>query len=171
MTSKKLRNNDSLHLCFGIILPTGPFSCGHVELSSTSSTRSIITPRSSNTTSILQDSYYDDNTTEIYDDYELPLSDLESSNTSAVSAVDIRSLRPDPNSSVNPEQVPMNNSEAGRITETPKDKKQLLSWAFFPTIPTITAQENTDQRIVGGDEATPGEIPWQVLLLGHRMEP
>lgn len=53
----------------------------------------------------------------------------------------------------------MTNGEARNATDT----KKLLG-AFFPTIPTITAQENTDQKIVGGDEATPGEIPWQVPL-------
>uniref|UniRef100_A0A8C6TMY0 Coagulation factor IX n=1 Tax=Neogobius melanostomus TaxID=47308 RepID=A0A8C6TMY0_9GOBI len=31
-----------------------------------------------------------------------------------------------------------------------------------PTMPNMTGEKNTDHRIVGGDEATPGQIPWQV---------
>lgn len=38
----------------------------------------------------------------------------------------------------------------------------MSSWGYA-TLPNVTAQEKTDQRIVGGDTAIPGEIPWQVL--------
>uniref|UniRef100_A0A8C2YZS1 Coagulation factor IX n=1 Tax=Cyclopterus lumpus TaxID=8103 RepID=A0A8C2YZS1_CYCLU len=90
---------------------------------------------------------------QLYEDYyEIPTEDSDSSNISV--AVKNRSVRSDSSSSVNP-------AEASSVTEG--EKKLLPSWAFFPTLPTITAQDNTDQRIVGGDDAIPGEIPWQVL--------
>ncbi|KAK2882098.1 hypothetical protein Q8A73_022608 [Channa argus] len=152
--------------------PTGPFRCGKVELdsTSTSATRSIISPRSlnipsnsersSNSNNTLQESYYLDNLTDIYDYYDSTTSDSELTNTSIVSAIDIRSLKSDSNSSM----TVLNSSN---ITETPTEKKQPPPWAFFPTLPTITGQVNNDQRIVGGDEATPGEIPWQVTLMSY----
>lgn len=156
-----------MHSCFfGIILLTGPFSCGQVEMSSTPLSRSIINPRSSSSTNsnnTLQDSHYDDNTTDIYDYYDLATSDSDLSNTSVVSAVGIRSLKSDSNSSISPGDAATNGREGHNLTETSTEKKQLPPWAFFPTLPTVTAQDNTDQRIVGGDEALPGEIPWQVL--------
>ena len=34
--------------------------------------------------------------------------------------------------------------------------------AFYPTVATITSQDNQEQRIIGGNEAAPGEVPWQV---------
>ncbi|KAF3705667.1 Coagulation factor IX [Channa argus] len=150
----------------------GPFRCGKVELdsTSTSATRSIISPRSlnipsnsersSNSNNTLQESYYLDNLTDIYDYYDSTTSDSELTNTSIVSAIDIRSLKSDSNSSM----TVLNSSN---ITETPTEKKQPPPWAFFPTLPTITGQVNNDQRIVGGDEATPGEIPWQVTLMSY----
>uniref|UniRef100_A0A7N8XVT9 Coagulation factor IX n=1 Tax=Mastacembelus armatus TaxID=205130 RepID=A0A7N8XVT9_9TELE len=124
--------------------PTGPFSCGRVNLTSTSGTRSIINPRSHNMTDdTAQEAFYDDNTTQLYDYYDLTMNDPDLVKASVASAADIR----DP--------------------ETPAEKKQLHPWAFFPTLPTITAEENTEKRIVGGDEALPGEIPWQVTLMAY----
>ncbi|KAF7701445.1 coagulation factor IXb [Silurus meridionalis] len=38
-------------------------------------------------------------------------------------------------------------------------------WDFFPTLPSIKDESNRLQRIVGGLEAIPGEIPWQAALI------
>lgn len=88
-----------------------------------------------------------DNTTDLYDydDYvngndSEPLDTLE---------IDVRSMK---TSSVD--------ENVRNLTETFPEGK-IPYWAF-PTLPTITETKNTDQRIVGGDEAIPGEIPWQV---------
>lgn len=142
-------------------------------MSSTFVTKPAIKPRSSsmthsserkhNSSNTLLDDYYDDNITLMYDYYDLSTNDSDPLNVSVDFRVDIRSVQSDSSSSVDPAEVVMNSGEASSVTETPTEKKQLPSWAFFPTLPTITAQDNTDQRIVGGDEAKPGEIPWQVL--------
>ncbi|XP_029028892.1 coagulation factor IXb [Betta splendens] len=148
--------------------PTGPFSCGLVELTSTSNTRSIVNPRSSNSThypksksnssNTLEDGFYDDNITDIYDYYEFAQADPAPPNASAVHK---RSPRSDSGS-----HALKNSSETSNATGT-EDKKDPSFWAFFPTIPTITEKDNTDQRIVGGDAASSGEIPWQVTLMAY----
>uniref|UniRef100_A0A672FD15 Coagulation factor IX n=1 Tax=Salarias fasciatus TaxID=181472 RepID=A0A672FD15_SALFA len=98
--------------------PTGKFSCGRVNMSSSLNTRSFFSPRSLNTTR-------DNSSNAFKEDYEDDI--------------------------------------AESATETPTEAEEKFSWAF-PTLPTITAERNTDQRIVGGDEAKPGEIPWQVWV-------
>ncbi|XP_045895566.1 coagulation factor IXb [Micropterus dolomieu] len=157
--------------------PIEQFSCGLVnKVSSTSGTRSIMNPRSSSTThsserkhnssDTLQDDYYDDdNVTQLYDYYDFPANDSDQFKISAGSAVDVRSMKPDSISS-----VVMNSGETKNVSTKPTEKEQPFS-AFFPTLPTITEQVNTDQRIVGGNEAIPGEIPWQVALMSPLATP
>ncbi|XP_077596384.1 coagulation factor IXb [Stigmatopora nigra] len=46
-----------------------------------------------------------------------------------------------------------------------RSKRNLMH--FFPTIPTIMAAQNSDQRIVGGYEGKTGDVPWQVALISR----
>ncbi|XP_059206978.1 coagulation factor IXb [Centropristis striata] len=139
--------------------PTEEFSCGRV-LPPSAAGRSFFTPHSSNAThrsegklnsSDAPDDYvnYED-MTEFYDDLDLHANDSDSSNVSEASGVRRRSARSDSGSSL-----------------TTTEEKQLPSWAFFATQPTITAEKKHDERIVGGSEVVPGEIPWQVALMSH----
>ncbi|KAJ4929806.1 hypothetical protein JOQ06_018827 [Pogonophryne albipinna] len=139
--------------------PTKPFSCGRVD------TRFLQTPRSVNTThsserkdnssDTLQDYLYEDDLMEFYDDYNLRTNDSDLSNISLASAAKIRSVRSD------------SSFEQSDVSEVASEKELLPSWAFFPTLPTIIEKEEMDTRIVGGNEAIPGEIPWQVSLMFH----
>lgn len=89
----------------------------------------------------------------VYDNYDLSENDSHPYNLSVASAVGARSLRPG--------AVAVENG-----TKDQADKKLLPNWGFRPMLPSISLNNNTDQRIVGGDEAKPGEIPWQVKLGG-----
>ncbi|KAG7217086.1 hypothetical protein INR49_027626 [Caranx melampygus] len=154
--------------------PTGSFSCGHVTASSL--TRSLLNPRSLNTTvsetrfnfsKIQWEDYYDDNITHMFDeDLNLPVNDSNPFNIPVASERDVRSIKSDSSPSINPA---LNSPEASSVTETTRTKRAAQPNFGMPTLPTITEQQNTDQRIVGGDEAAPGEIPWQVTLMSHSV--
>lgn len=163
MTQIKVNVGTLIHSFFFYFLSV-QFSCGLVELSTGSVTRSIQTPRSSNRTihssnNTLQDDYYDD-LSQLYDYFDLLTNDSDVSNISQPSPINIRSVRSPSSSSVSPAEVFSSDGDLESANGIPTEER-LLSWAF-PELPTIRAQDKLDQRIVGGDEATPGEIPWQV---------
>ncbi|XP_034033990.1 coagulation factor IXb [Thalassophryne amazonica] len=138
--------------------PAKQFSCGHVN---TSTTGSVLNVRSASKTQVsgtnytsnttLQDDYDDIIFPEMYDDYEISKNESDLFNMSAAEPLSVQST-------VAP-------TEASDITQAPVEKGRLPFWAFFPTLPTVVEQINSDQRIVGGDTAISGEIPWQVALM------
>ncbi|XP_069575038.1 coagulation factor IXb [Brachyistius frenatus] len=157
--------------------PTVTFSCGKVILPSGPAGRSLTPLQSSNTVSspetkrnssdALQEDYPDEDIG-FYDDYDLPMNDSDQVNISLVSTVDIRSMKTDSSLILNAADVVDSLADARSVTETPTEEKQQFYWAS-PTLPSIKAKENVDQRIVGGNEAIRGEIPWQVSLMSHSV--
>ncbi|XP_068600840.1 coagulation factor IXb [Brachionichthys hirsutus] len=152
--------------------PAEPFSCGLVIWPTTQDTRTLVNPRSATHSSGTQDNssssrhndYNDINETMFYEYYD---DGSDDAGVFATSAANVRSVRSASGSSVNPEEVVRSSGEESGFTQAPEETKPLPHWAFFPTLPTITEKENTGTRIVGGDAAVPGEIPWQVALMSH----
>lgn len=110
-----------------------------------------------NSSNTLLDDYRDYNETELYDYLDHLQTDKPALIDSPVTpGVDIRSMKQPP--SLDPDDVVL-----GTGATYAAEKMKVPSWAF-PTVSTIKAEMKFQERVVGGDEAIPGEIPWQVLL-------
>ncbi|CAG5872329.1 unnamed protein product [Menidia menidia] len=143
--------------------PNGQFSCGRVSVQSSSVTRTInpaLSPNlqhpptsMENSSDAQQDDYYEDYTTQPYDYSDL-VNVSDTVNVSLGPAVELDSASP---------ASPPHGATGSTVASLTRAKKP-LSWAF-PTLPSIRAEDNLNQRIVGGDTAVPGEIPWQVSLM------
>uniref|UniRef100_A0A3P9H2P2 Coagulation factor IX n=1 Tax=Oryzias latipes TaxID=8090 RepID=A0A3P9H2P2_ORYLA len=148
--------------------PTEEFSCGRVSRSHGSDTRSIQTQQTSNNTftprsvqnasAPQEEDYYDDDKMQLSDYFDLLLNGSDTVNASHKARVKVRSVKPDSGLSTEAEGV------AEGTAETPLETEQDYSWGF-PTMAPIKLKKVTQTRIVGGDVAYPGEIPWQVTLM------
>lgn len=137
---------------FFLNFPSVQFSCGHVVLPPGTITRSIV-PRQSLVSS---DQTNQSLTIKLPDDY-----DTDDDLSLAVNASDLAN-RPLKDEGRSVDLLSLAEADGAAETEPPTED---FSWGFS-TFSNITAETNSDQRIVGGDEAIPGEIPWQVMSFG-----
>ncbi|XP_018598785.1 coagulation factor IXb [Scleropages formosus] len=97
---------------------------------------------------------------------------------SIITALSTRTLRTDlaldsvgngKNSSLPPNATgpPPSTTPLVKATNPPLSQSRWPSWVFSPTLPTILPGQSTENRIVGGNEVTHGEVPWQAALIDN----